>query len=56
MKLFWEEQQKYVQASSPNSVRYHPMMIKVCLNLAAKLPSTYSDIRYESKTGSGVLP
>ena len=55
MKLFWEEQQKYLHASSPNSVRYHPMIIKFCLNLAAKSSSTYSDLRYDSKTGSGVL-
>ena len=55
MKLFWEEQQKYAQASIPNSVRYHPIMIKFCLNLAAKSSSTYSDIHYDSKTGTGVL-
>ena len=29
MKLFWEEQQKYVQASHPGSVRYHPRVIKL---------------------------
>ena len=55
MKLFWEEQHTYVQPARPNSVRYHHMMIKFCLNLAAKSSSTYSDIRYDSKTGSGVL-
>ena len=37
MKLFWEEQQKYVQASHHGSVRYHPMVIKFCLSLAAKI-------------------
>ena len=55
MKLFWEEQQKYVHASSSSSVRYHPMVIKYCLNLAAKSSSAYSDLRYDSKTGSGIL-
>ena len=30
MKLFWEEQQKYVM-SSPSSIRHHPMVIKFCL-------------------------
>ena len=55
MKLFWEEQQKYVQSSSKSSIRYHPMIIKYCLNLAAKSSSTYSDLRYDSKTGSGIL-
>ena len=55
MKLFWEEQQKYVQSSSKSSIRYHPMIIKYCLNLAAKSSSTYSDLRYDSKSGSGIL-
>ena len=27
----------------------HPMIIKYCLNLAAKSSSTYSDLRYDSK-------
>ena len=55
MKLFWEEQQKYVQSSSKSSIRYHPMIIKYCLNLAAKSSSTYSDLRYDLKTVSGIL-
>ena len=55
MKPFWEEQQKYVQSSSKSSIRYHPMIIKYCLNLAAKSSSTYSDLRYDSKSGSGIL-
>ena len=55
MKLFWEEQQKYVQASCSSSVKYHPMIIKFCLNLAAKSSSAYSDLRYDSKTGNGIL-
>ena len=49
MKLFWEEQQKYIQSSSASSVKYHPMIIKFCLNLAAKSSSAYSDIRYDKK-------
>ena len=58
MKLFWNEQQNYIKASSPCSVKYHPMIIKLCLNLAAKSLSAYSDLRFDSKTGSGffVLP
>ena len=31
------------------------MIIKYCLNLAAKSFSTYSDLRYYSKSGSGIL-
>ena len=55
MKLFWEEQQKYIRASSASNVRYHPMIIKYCLSLAVKSSSAYNDLRYDSKTGSGVL-
>ena len=55
MKLFWGEQQKYIQASSSSRMRYHPMVIKFCLNLAAKSSSAYSDLRYVSKTGNGIL-
>ena len=31
------------------------MIIKYCLNLAAKSSSTHSDLRYDSKSGSGIL-
>ena len=55
MKLFWEEQQKYIKSSSYSSVRYHPMIIRFCLSLAAKSPSAYSDLRYDGKTDTGVL-
>ena len=56
MKLFWSEQQKYLKnLSSLSSIRYHPMIIKFCLNLAAKSASSYSDIRYNAKDGTGVL-
>ena len=36
MKMFWEEQQKYM-SSSKKGVRYHPMIIRYCLGLAAKI-------------------
>ena len=55
MKLFWEEQQKYINESKSSSIRYHPMVIKFCLSLADKSSSTYSDLRFDSKTGSGIL-
>ena len=55
MKLFWEEQQKYIKSSCPSSIRYHPMIIKYCLSLAAKSSSAYSELRYDNKTGSGIL-
>ena len=25
MKLFWQEQEKYITLSSPSCIRYHPM-------------------------------
>ena len=53
MKLFWDEQQKYVQYSTKSSIRFHPMIIKYCLNLAAKSSSTHSDLRYDSKVVLG---
>ena len=43
-----------MSSSSPSSIRYHPMIIKYCISLAAK-SSAYSDLRYNSRTGSGVL-
>ena len=54
MKLFWEEQQKYLTRSKTGR-RYHPMIIKFCLALAAKPSSAYSEMRYDSEKGSGVL-
>ena len=55
MRLFWDEQQKYIQASCSSRGKYHPMVIKYYLNLAAKSSSAYSDLRYDSKTGNGIL-
>ena len=54
MKFFWEEQQKYLQQSS-SQVRYHPMIIKFCLALAAKSSSTYNEMRLNEKEGTGIL-
>ena len=30
MKLFWQEQQKYITLSIPSCIKYHPMIIKFC--------------------------
>ena len=38
MKLFREEQQKYLSASPSKSVRYHPMII---------CPAIYDEIRFD---------
>ena len=55
MRLFWEEQQKYLQTNSKSQIRYHPMVIKYCLAIHAKSPSAYRELKFEEKTGSGIL-
>ena len=44
MSLFWQEQQKLFNSTS-TGVRYHPMIIRFCLSLAAKSPSCYEELR-----------
>lgn len=44
MNLFWQQQKKLF-ASSSSGVRYHPMIIRYCLSLAAKSPSCYEELR-----------
>ena len=58
MRLFWEEQQKYLQFSSSYNAKYHPMIIHYCLSLASKSAAAYDDICYNEKTGTGfvILP
>ena len=55
MKLFWEQQQKYLSYSNQCSIRFHPMIIKFCLALAAKSPSAYEEIRFDRAKGTGIL-
>ena len=55
MKLFWNEQQKYLSKLSTKGVRYHPMIIRYCLSLVAKSPAVYDELRYDEKNNSGVL-
>ena len=43
MKLFWQEQRKLFTRST-TGVRYHPMIIRFCLSLAAKSPSCYEEL------------
>jgi altronate dehydratase len=43
MKLFWEQQRS--QFSKGTCVRYHPMIIRFCLSLAAKSASAYDELR-----------
>lgn len=44
MNLFWQQQKKLF-SSSQTGVRYHPMIIRYCLSLAAKSPSCYEELR-----------
>ena len=55
MKLFWEEQQKYLSKPSTKGIRYHPMIICYCLGLAAKSPAVYDEIRFDGKNNTGFV-
>lgn len=55
MKLFWQEQQKYLRTQHKGQLRYHPAIIKYCISIAAKSASAYKQLRLDSKSGSGVL-
>ena len=48
MKFFWEEQQNYIECNK-KGIRYHPAIIRYCLNLQAKSSSMYEKIRYDYK-------
>ena len=39
MQLFWQGQKKSLSVTA-NGIRYHPMIIRFCLSIAAKSPST----------------
>ena len=54
MRLFWEEQQRYLRTSDDRQIRYHPAIIKYCLSIHAKSSSAYEKLRL-SKDGSGIL-
>ena len=44
-RLFWEEQLKAANASSAKQVRWHPVIIKWCLNLKLMSSCTYHALR-----------
>ena len=44
MKLFWKKQNKYLSIN-PKAGKYHPMIIRFWLSLAAKSPSAYKLLR-----------
>ena len=54
MTFFSEDQQKYIECSS-RGIRYHPMIIQFVLSLASNSRSEYDHIRYDEKSGTGIL-
>ena len=52
MKLFWEQQKEYAKGN-PRAIRYHPMVIRFCISLAAKSGSAYDELR---SSGIHILP
>ena len=42
MKLFWEQQREVIGKGT--GLRYHPMIIRFCLSLAAKSASAYDEL------------
>ena len=48
MKFFWEEQQRYLKSSS-TGIRYHPIITRYCLSLAAKSSAAYDEIWHYKK-------
>ena len=55
MKLFWEEQLKYINCSSSSSIKYHPMITKYCLAIASRSSAAYKDLWYDSIKRTGVI-
>ena len=44
-RLFWEEQLKAAKVNDSRQMRWHPMMIRWCLNLKLLSSSTYHSLR-----------
>ena len=44
-RLFWEQQHKALQAADPRGRRWHPMMIKWCLNIKLASAKAYGILR-----------
>ena len=52
-RLFWEQQNRAATAKCPTNVRWHPMMIRWCLNLKLLSSSAYHALR---TSGFPMLP
>ena len=44
-RLFWKEQLKAAKVKTPSQMRWHPMMVKWCLNLKLLSSSAYHSLR-----------
>ena len=44
-RLFWEEQKKAAGVSNPKQMRWHPMMVRWCLNLRLLSIAAYHGLR-----------
>ena len=54
MRLFWQEQQKYIRCKHKSQIRYHPAVIKFCLSISAKSSAAYKQLRLDN-AGDGIL-
>ena len=55
MKLFWY-QQKRIASRAAQGRRYHPMVIKWCISMAAKSATAYDELREIFKDSTIILP
>uniref|UniRef100_A0A7M5XKE5 Transposable element P transposase-like RNase H domain-containing protein n=2 Tax=Clytia hemisphaerica TaxID=252671 RepID=A0A7M5XKE5_9CNID len=55
MRLFWTEQMKYIRCTNKKQLRYHPAIIKYCLNICAKSSAAYKQLKLDLENGTGVL-
>ena len=44
MKLFWQQQKQAAQGNQ-KTIRYHPMILRFCISLAAKSSAAYDELR-----------
>ena len=52
-RVFWDQQMKAIKTKNPRQIRWHPLIIKLCLHLKFKSPAAYHSLR---QSGVLVLP
>jgi hypothetical protein len=55
IKLFWDQQKK-IASRAAQGRRYHPMIIRWCISMAAKSASAYDELRETFKDSTIILP